>query len=197
VRRTVAILLVVTLGGATALHAADAPAPATGDERYVHAYVAQWSRTRFNQIVRGVIDYHDSWVGAAGVGGRWTDLGPHTRLEWELQAAKHWGEQDHAEVNALALLRWHRFPWDRVVRNTVALGTGPSYAFEVPAIEERGNDETTYLLQHLMLDVSVAPPGRSRWSLFLRVHHRSGVFGLVADSGSSNFVGGGVRLHLR
>ncbi|MEO0652236.1 MAG: hypothetical protein AAFZ65_16295, partial [Planctomycetota bacterium] len=44
-------------------------------------------------------------------GGQW---------EWEGQFAQHFGDQDHQEINALAVLRWQRFPWSETLRTTAA-----------------------------------------------------------------------------
>jgi hypothetical protein len=53
----------------------------------------------------------------------------------------------------------------------------------------------TRALVHLMFEVTCAPPQTRDWSLFLRIHHRSGVFGLVSDADGSNFIGLGLRHH--
>jgi hypothetical protein len=43
------------------------------------------------------------------------------------------------------------------------------------------------------VEIEAGPPA-GRWSGFLRIHHRSGAFGLYGDvRGGSNFVGLGAR----
>jgi hypothetical protein len=45
-----------------------------------------------------------------------------------------------------------------------------------------------------MVELAFAPPSQPNWSVFLRVHHRSGVHGLFNGvSGGSNFLALGVR----
>jgi hypothetical protein len=56
------------------------------------------------------------------------------------------------------------------------------------------HDRTARLLNYLMFELAVAVPQRPQWTLFARVHHRSGAFGLFDGvSGGSNVVGAGVR----
>jgi hypothetical protein len=92
--------------------------------------------------------------------------------------------------------RWTRFPWDDVLDTSVAFGQGVSFASKVPEVEPRADrdEESRRLLNYLMVEVALAPPGDSRWSAVTRIHHRSGVFGLYGGvNGGSNFVGLGVR----
>ena len=120
------------------------------------------------------------------------------RFEVEAQAVKHWGEQDHWEFNAAYIARWKPFPWDGTIDTSIAVGGGASYALETPPIEPRADRETfedsAKLLGYLMLEIEAGPPGDAPWSVFVRLHHRSGAKGLFKDvNGGSNFVTGGVR----
>lgn len=120
-------------------------------------------------------------------------------LTWELegQAVQHTGIQRHQEVNGLIAMRWNRFPWDAYVDTSVAFGTGLSYAFEVPELEprtERPDEESSRLLNYLLVEIDLSPSRSSQWGMVLRLHHRSGVFGLYSGvNGGSNFVGAGIR----
>jgi hypothetical protein len=120
-----------------------------------------------------------------------------TVLEWSLegQLVQHWGVQRHPEVNGVFIVRWVRFPWDRYVHTSLGLGQGLSYAFRVPELEPRRDADldSAKLLNYLLVEVAAGPPD-SRWQGFVRVHHRSGVFGIYGDvHGGSNFVGVGAR----
>jgi hypothetical protein len=114
------------------------------------------------------------------------------------------GHSSHQEFNILLILRWHRFPWDRCLDTSFAIGEGISYATRVPAYEkdphgvlhgsERKLHEASGFLNYLMLEFDFTRPEIAPWSLFVRIHHRSGAFGLFNDvHGGSNFVCSGFR----
>jgi hypothetical protein len=139
-------------------------------------------------------DYADSYMTALTVGKGLTGYKHYLSLEGEGQVVKHWGDQDHFEFNALAVLRWLPFPWDRYLDTSMAVGEGLSYATDDPEIEVEKHDRTSRLLNYLMFELAVVVPHRPQWTLFARVHHRSGVFGLFDGvSGGSNVVGAGLR----
>lgn len=120
------------------------------------------------------------------------------RFEIEGQAVRHWGDQDHWEFNAAYIARYKPFIWDAYVDTSLAVGTGLSYALELPAIEPRADrvteEESAKLLGYLMAEIEFAPPNDADWSIFFRLHHRSGAKGLFKDvAGGSNFVTGGLR----
>jgi hypothetical protein len=113
-------------------------------------------------------------------------------LEWEANAVKHWGVQDHWEYNLAVGGRWHRFPWSNTVRTSLAFGLGPSYATEIPQVEINRGDESQKWLVFWYLELALGPPD-SDWSGILRLHHRSDAFGALGDATSSNALTAGVR----
>lgn len=114
-------------------------------------------------------------------------------LEAEGQVAKYFGDQDHWEFNAVPLVaRWSRFPWNDRVGTTVAFGLGLSYATELPPVEVELEGESQQLLVYWVLEAT-AGAAQAPWSISLRLHHRSGAWGLVADEGGMNAVGLGLR----
>lgn len=98
------------------------------------------------------------------------------------------------EFNPYMQFRWENFPWDKYVVNTYAIGWGVSYDSRVSTWEKQDSDNSKRLLNYLMFETTLAAPEYPRLQLVLRLHHRSGAFGLYgADNTSSNFVGAGVR----
>jgi hypothetical protein len=112
-------------------------------------------------------------------------------LDWETEASvyHHWGLQSHWEANVALVARWSRFPWDDYLYTSIAFGQGLSWAGEEPALE----GETRRILNHLLAEIEIGAPRASRLSLVLRVHHRSGTFGLYGVEGGSNFINLGFR----
>jgi hypothetical protein len=100
------------------------------------------------------------------------------------------------EFNPYFSVRWANFPWNHYLATSFAIGEGLSYATRVPTIEADNtrDGETRNLLNYLMFEATFALPSHPKWELALRVHHRSGVFGLYkARNSGSTAVGLGIR----
>ncbi|MBW2355547.1 MAG: hypothetical protein JRF23_02040 [Deltaproteobacteria bacterium] len=144
----------------------------------------------FGDTLFGEARYEDSHLVGLGLSrkiGTYKDL---IGFEVEGQAVKHFGDQDNEELNALIVARWLPFPWDRFLDTSFAVGEGVSYATTDPSLENKGQQWLNYIL----LELAFAAPSRPQWEAVIRVHHRSGVFGLyngVRDA--SNALGVGIR----
>ena len=115
-------------------------------------------------------------------------------FELEGQVVKHFQDQDHWEFNALIVARWLFFPWDKYLDTSFAVGEGLSYATKNSEIEGKRHDKTSKLLNYLMFEFDFTLPRLPDWSLFTRIHHRSGVFGLFDGMrGASDAWGVGLR----
>ena len=124
---------------------------------------------------------------------------PNHQWEIEAQTGKHFRGQTHWEFNLLALYRWQYFPWQHVLKTTVAIGDGLSYASEKPALEAASttNIGVSRLLNYIVVETTFAPPAVDGWSLVVRVHHRSGVYGLFDNvEGGSNVLAAGIKFRL-
>ncbi len=139
----------------------------------------------------------DSYFVAAGIGTSLHEHGTLARWEVEGQAVKHFGFQHQWEATGALALRWQALPWDRWVDTSVAVGDGLSWGGRTSRIEETRHEKTERLLNYLFFEVTLAPPGGSPWSLVLRQHHRSGVFGVYGGvRGGSDFLAVGLRRRL-
>ena len=158
-----------------------------------------WGRSTEKDLqALATFDYHgfvDSEIMLVSVGKEVKEFKAPLRLEVEGQIGKHWGYQKHWETNAALVLRWLKFPWDRHVDSSFAIGDGISYASEDPQIEVDKLGRTSKILNYLLLELECAIPDQDKWSVFMRIHHRSGIYGLIDGvSGGSNMLTGGVRL---
>lgn len=127
--------------------------------------------------------FHRFWENA----GQW---------EWEAQVGKHFGLQDHWELNGLALLRWNQYPWSNYVRTSFAVGDGLSWASSVPTLElaSHTNEGATPLLNYLLIELTFGAPKILDWDFVFRIHHRSGIFGTFNGvDGGSNVIGLGLK----
>lgn len=139
---------------------------------------------------------HDYHFLATAVSRRIWSLTRHIDWELEGQVVKHFGNQNHWEFNALLLARWLTFPWDSYLDTSFAVGNGLSYATRTPPIEEIRHDRTHQFLNYMLFELTFSLPEQPRWSLVLRIHHRSGVYGLFNGvHGASNALGAGLKYH--
>lgn len=173
---------------------------AASGERALSVYYGRYTDASLPEqiLVSEGYDYEDSRLGVLAyseVIGHFADGDGQT--EWEVQFGKHWGQQSHVEVNALALVRWKRFPWSDSLRTSVALGDGLSWASETPFLEaaSHSDHDSSQLLNYLLLEGTLGLPAFPRWDVILRIHHRSGVFGLFDGvAGGSNVLALGLRV---
>ncbi len=178
-RILLALLLILPFGS----KAADSPWFAAG-------LIGQYDDSRFIDIFRANGGYlESSYLGAAIVGRELDVWWDHVVWEAEGHLVRHWGDQSHWEKNIALVVAWTHFPWDDWVDTRVSFAQGMSRASERPPVEE----DTRHLLHYMHADITIRPPGSSRWSLVTRVYHRSGVFGLYGTSGGSNYLTTGLR----
>lgn len=142
------------------------------------------------------IEFQDAWISVLNYGRHLTEPTPSRRWEAEAQFGIHRGLQDHHEFNAALIHRWSDWPWDGLIDTSFALGVGLSWATEVPALEAQGKpgEDATRALLYLALEFEAMPRHTRRWSVYGRIHHRSGVFGTIKGvHGGSDHVGIGLR----
>jgi hypothetical protein len=172
------------------------PARALDYDRTATLYVGQLTDAQaWHDLVRhpNKVGLVDSYLLAGAVAWTlarfWDDA---LSLEVEGQVVRHFGVQDHWEFNLPAGARWHRFPWNDRVETTVAFAVGPSYATRRPSFEVELEGESTRLLFHWFIELTVGPP-RAEWAVALRLHHRSSGFGSLADAGGVDALAMGIK----
>lgn len=106
------------------------------------------------------------------------------------------GTNEHTiyEFDPYIMFRWANWPWNHRVTTSLAFAEGLSYDSSVASIEKRQNDNTRRLLNYLMFEATFAAPSHPDLQLVLRIHHRSGAYGLYhAGNTGSNDLGLGIR----
>ncbi len=164
------------------------------------------TRRNFSQLYDGPVNLVDTNMIGLSVSQELFSVGdlfnyhPLDPLKFEVEGMGvyhfgHWPEDQYfAETVGLMAIRWHKFPWERHLLTTVGFGEGVSYASEEPSYEVELNDKTANVLNYLMFDITFALPSYPEWSLVLRIHHRSGVFGLIENvTGGSNYFTMGLK----
>ncbi|TGM30455.1 hypothetical protein EHQ82_01410 [Leptospira selangorensis] len=156
-------------------------------------------------VFRQKTDYRESYIGTIGVSRpldyriRWFDF------FWETNVTKHFGEMNHGETNAFYIVKINRV-FDSPI--SFSLGEGMSLATENPKLENKAKGfyfdsgiqrdaiQSRALLNYMMVEVSSYLPFERKTEIFIRVHHRSGIFGLYCPPDpncGSNFVSYGFR----
>ena len=124
----------------------------------------------------------------------------HFYLEAEALVVKHYMRYDPKEFEEFVIdfpLRVRHFPWDEYVRTTLAIGEGMSYCTKRPPNPDQGYENPDpKLLNYLMFEISLGVPAFPQADLFMRIHHRSGIFGLMGhpDVGA-NYYAYGLRVN--
>lgn len=127
------------------------------------------------------------------------DVGSLWRISFEPEVGigQRFGKQSETEFWAALYFRYHGFPWDRHVVTTFALSTGLNWATGVSEVErDRARDgEGSQLMHYFAPEVTFALPSHPNTELLFRIHHRSGVFGLISDAwGGAQYATVGIRV---
>lgn len=127
--------------------------------------------------------------------GEW---GKTVDLELEFQIGKHVESGGPFQLNSVFIIRWKRTPWERLFQSSFAFGNGLSFASQPPEIERTDGRKGSKLLYYISLEfLFPLPVEANNLNAFIRVHHRSGVFGLLDDSrAGSDFLTLGMRYDL-
>ncbi len=120
-------------------------------------------------------------------------------LEFETQFGKHFGRQDHEEMTVAVLWRSPDISLPGEGTVNFAVGEGLSWALSKPKFEgvHKGAGAHKFL-NYLAFEAELSHPSAPGLALVPRLHHRSGVFGVIAPrSTGSNFLGVGLRFDLQ
>ncbi|MCE9598656.1 MAG: hypothetical protein K8S54_11865 [Spirochaetia bacterium] len=169
----------------------------------VAVYQGLYSDTALGEILlSGKTHYRPSYITTLAVGRSidWGLLG--VPLEAEGQIVRHTGVQKHLEFNGLFLLRSDAM--DLGLPVTFAVAEGLSVATRNPDLENQrksiynGGTTSEYsrnFLNYLAFEIEArVPVDAYQPRAFLRVHHRSGIYGLLCPpTCGSNYMAYGMR----
>lgn len=166
------------------------------DKMFVSLYGGWYSDTVFIENLQFNHDFDSSSIYVLSVGKPIARYRKLIAVELEGQLGFHQGRENHQEINGVITLRWLPFPWDPYLDTSFAFGNGLSYATADPVIEKENadNGQTAQFLYYLFAEWAFAMDSNSTWEIFWRLHHRSGVYGRMADNNAgANYVGVGIR----
>ncbi len=132
-------------------------------------------------------------LGGGGLGR----IGDDFTIEGELGTSVRFGDESLGEAWTALYLRYDGLPWNDTVYTTVGINTGLSLLTETSDFEEWRDSKgrSSVLLHYLGPEFTFADPDNKDLELVLRLHHRSGVFGLFDGVVSgSTFLSAGIRV---
>lgn len=171
------------------------------------AYVETYLRRIPLDLVTADVDFEDSYLVSIGVNHAlvrdFSILGiRHNSFEAEAQLVKHFEGQEHVEGTAALVYRTGEAGLFGGSSLNGALALGFSYATKDPAFEFgpartlRGLDSERFQF-YIGVEGELTPERRSPVHLLVKLHHRSGGYGLISPSDTgSNFLGLGLRFDL-
>jgi hypothetical protein len=116
---------------------------------------------------------------------RLTTVFRHLDIEVEGGVGRRFGDNDSFEAYAALALRWTEFPWNRHLRTTFAVyPIGPSYVADLSPSEVSKDGRSANWLNYFAIELTLAAPSLPELEVLVRLHHRSGAFGLI--NGSTN-----------
>lgn len=192
------------------------PVARADTERRVHVAVhrAQWAEVSLPKFpMRAVtldVPMHRAYFAGAAVGVvLWRNfvlpLGlfdlQDNDLELELQGLQHYGLQSHFEVTAALVIRGGEGCVLDALCVAFAFGEGVSRTLSQPAYEKgpggRRGVGSVRFQNHLMFELEWTVAPLPELHLLTRLHHRSGVYGLISPRRTgSNYLGVGLRYDL-
>ena len=133
---------------------------------------------------------------AAGHALGW--IGDSLSLEVEGQVVRHYGRGDFWELGTTLVARWQGVAlpdWlgGAQLLDGWSIGIGPSVTTEIPPLEaDRGR--FSHVLNQLMVELLAPVPEDAPVQPVARIHHRSGIFGLINGIvGGSDYIGQGLQ----
>lgn len=207
--RTSALLVLIMGLNADLVQAESFASDGTFDS--VSVYAGQGANHNLRElpgrIITGNLDWDRTYLGAMGFGKVRDTLGgsieslqgtpfESIRHGYETVLVKHFGLQSNGELGAAYMLKTPDLQMGGLGVNFGA-GAGLSYALGYPSYEDGPENDPArrYRLQLLALfEFEWRATGFDTLSVVTRVHHRSGVYGLIAPRHvGSNFLAVGVR----
>lgn len=142
--------------------------------------------------------YDASGIVGGAVSRRIVTLFKTFDVEGEAGIAQRFGNQDDSEIWGALYLRYTAFPWNDYLTTTAAMSIGLNYATGVSDFEKEHSKLDppggTHVMHYFSPEITFALPEHRERQLVLRLHHRSGAYGIVSGASSgATYMSIGVR----
>jgi hypothetical protein len=129
-------------------------------------------------------------ISGVGIGREVVDFGSGFSMETGLWFA-HRFDEGGVELGLPITFVFDGFPWRDKLPMRLRLAVGPSFISKITSTEQSKdvNNVGSKVLNMFNPEIEVGPPSAPDWSGFFRLHHRSGIFGLIDDvTGGSTYM---------
>ncbi|MDP2805907.1 MAG: hypothetical protein Q8O24_08195 [Gallionellaceae bacterium] len=119
-------------------------------------------------------------------------------LEIDGMIGQQFGIASITEVAFAPVLRWGWFPWNDLLHTDFRAGPlGVSYTTAISPLERGPSGDGSRLLNFLMLELDFSLPNERSKEVFMRLHHRCSIYGLLNNYGANgeDFLVFGYRRH--
>jgi hypothetical protein len=176
--------------------AALAPPPAAG-EGAIAVYTGPFTINHYDAFFLRPweIRSDNAWLFTVAPSWKVAQPSPALSLEVEGQVGRYVGDQTNWEVNGLVAARYRLSTQRAPVRASVAAGLGLSRASRRPALEKTLNQkgETYRWMAYWYVEMAGGHRSWGPWTALVRLHHRSGAYGVIAPRGGVNVPSLGLR----
>lgn len=140
-------------------------------------------------------DFTGSGLIAGALSRRLLTIASVIEFEGEVGIGQRFGHMHETEFWAALYARWTWFPWNHILRTSIATSTGLSFATGVPWAERERDDRRrgSKLLHFFSPEIALGLPSHPAWDLVARIHHRSGARILFGDTALFHGVDGGTH----
>jgi hypothetical protein len=142
------------------------------------------------------VHFEDVDILYATYGRRLAGLFDGVELWGEFGVGRRYGDVQGTDAHMALAARWTDPPWDHWLDTTLSLAfVGPAYTGAVTRSEQgkSGTGKSSPVLNYFSPEIAFTLSDRSE--LLFRMHHRSGVFGLMGGvTGGSTFLSTGLRI---
>ncbi len=120
-------------------------------------------------------------------------------IEAEAGTGKRFGNQQEGEFWGAIYVRYTAFPWNNFIYTTLGLSTGLNYATGISDFEKEHSKldppAGTHIQHFFSPELTFAMPDHKERQLIVRLHHRSGAYGIVSGALSgATYLTAGIRL---
>ncbi len=198
IKKTFSILIIASLIAESTIQASEISTPKnfSSSEWALSLYGGPGTNDIMQNIVRANIpQISPSSFIALALDKKLFHLSQNGQFELETQIGKHFENSLAYELNGLIVFRWTLLPWSKFIRSSFGFGNGLSYATAFNSIEATAGPDLSKLLYSILLEFDFSLSDTDTWSIVTRVHHRSGIFGLITRANQgSNYLCLGVKV---
>jgi hypothetical protein len=121
------------------------------------------------------------------------------QFDLDMDAGKRFGQAHQWDFGIVPMARWMSFPWNKYLYTNLRIGAGGvSYVTGISQweLQNSENDKGSRFLHFLVTELTFSSGPDANWEAFIRVHHRSGIYGMINGVyGGSSYVTAGYRAH--